>query len=99
MQKIPVVETPSTAFSGADKENICVFQFGPAINVTEYTVSQEQELQESQEVNMDDEDAKEAIKKFGRTCNKLKDFCNSHQVDRTPAKLLVHHEVPWLRKV
>ena len=95
-----MVETPSTAFSGADKENICVFQFGPAINVTEYNVSQEQELQESQEVNMDDEDAaREAIKKFGRTCNKLKSFCNSHQVDRTPAKLLVHHEVPWLRKV
>ena len=92
VQKIPVVETPSTAFSGADKENICAFQFGPAINVTEYTVSQEQELQESQEVNMDDEDAREAIKKFGRTCNKLKSFCNSHQVDRTPAKLLVHHE-------
>ena len=62
MQKIPVVETPSTAFSGADKENICAFQFGPAITVNEYTVSQElepQEPQESQEVNMEDEDKTE----------------------------------------
>ena len=103
VQKIPVVDTPSTVFSGADKENLCAFQFGPAITVSEYEYTAPQEPEEatsySVDLNMEEEVIREAIKKFGRTCNKLKDFCNSHQVDKTPARLLVHHEVSWLRKV
>ena len=103
VQKIPVVDTPSTVFSGADKENLCAFQFGPAITVSEYEYTAPQEPEEatsySVDLNMEEEVIREAIKKFSRTCNKLKNFCNSHQVDKTPARLLVHHEVSWLRKV